>query len=845
MRRQKFAIAGIYDTETCNLGNTAETAHAIPILYIDNDIRNVDLADYEPETNDNISLYRYEGEYIEKLKDYILWGQVSKVVPIICAYNLMFDMQSLMETLSNQYDIEVNAQSSTNVYTLDLLAKDSGKTVLRFWDTFHLDMRGLKKMGEVAGLPKAVGDWDYSLIRTPETPLSDSEIYYARRDTQVIPAYLRFLLRTNDWMKQSDLGSRVLTKTSLVRQMAKHEIGPIRVAKQNGKKITVEKMFLNQCKQELPKTYEQYAVRKACFRGGYTFTAAKFASTVQHNVASVDVTSMHHTFINGRMLPDKFHIKDNITLTFEANRILATTYQHVIDNYAKPFDFAIHAKCRFTNIRLREGSAFKEWGIALEPMSKFKPKQLIEVDESKELSENQLIADGWNDTYYNARFAFGKLYEADEIIIHVNEIELWTMSRVYEWDSFEVLFGESTQSFCRPPDYVTLQSNVLYKLKDDNKFITNHYVQGEPYPFNVPKGIPESYRNGLKDGTLSWEEFNGYYISDTKGKFNGIYGTMAQDVYKPSYKCIGGEISVDRESVVTRDTWSSSQPETCRVLYTYGMRIVAGSRLHMVLAIERMYETFGTRVRVLGGDTDSMKISLDESVTDKDLAESLELFEIISKKAIDYTMQRVRKLYPKQASTLRGIGGFEVENEGNHYVTHIELWNKCRVSIDMGNGVHITCAGLPRPAERYHIERFINEFISAGYRAEQVLGMCVGYNVFVCNRICHTLEAHRPKVTDRIRKKITDYYGNKAFVDSHEVTCLYPTGRWLGETLKRDNAATVSYLKEQYNRDVDTNTYRLMVEGATIEICKETSIGLETVAMGESKWILEHTQSGQ
>ena len=123
--------------------------------------------------------------------------------------------------------------------------------------------------------------------------------------------------------------------------------------------------------------------------------------------------------------------------------------------------------------------------------------------------------------------------------------------------------------------------------------------------------------------------------------------------------------------------------------------------------------------------------------------------------------------------------------------------------------------------------------------------MCVGYNVFVCNAICHTLESHRPAATDRINREIRDYNGNECSVDVHEVTCLYPTGRWLGETLKRDNAATVSYLKEQYNRDVDTNTYRLMVDGSTIEICKETEIGLQTVALGESKWILEHTQSGQ
>ena len=71
----------------------------------------------------------------------------------ICAYNLMFDMQTLMLDLNMQYDMKATAQSSTNVYTLDLI--QDGETVLRFWDTYHLEMRGLAAMGETAGLEKA------------------------------------------------------------------------------------------------------------------------------------------------------------------------------------------------------------------------------------------------------------------------------------------------------------------------------------------------------------------------------------------------------------------------------------------------------------------------------------------------------------------------------------------------------------------------------------------------------------------------------------------------------------------------------------------------------------------
>ena len=844
MRRVKYAIAAVFDTETCNLGTTADTAHAIPILYIDNDIRDVDLTNYTPDRDDHINFFRHEQEYTDRIKEYISWGKVVNKVPIICAYNLMFDLQSLMEELSNEYEIEVNAQSSTNVYTLDLCEKLSRRVVLRFWDTFHLDMRGLAKMGEVAGLPKAVGSWDYSLIRTPDTPLTNEELFYAGRDTQVIPMFLRFLLRTNDWLDAGMLGNRVLTKTSLVRQMAKHDIGTKRITKSDGKKITVEKMFLELCKQEMPRTYNSYALRKACFRGGYTFTAAAFASTIQENVVSVDVTSMHHTFINGRMLPEKFEHKENRALQRACESILATSREWVLEHYEKPFDFAIHARIRFDNIRIRENSAFSAYGIGLCPLSKFKHMVEELEDMSKYEAEEAIIENGWTDRFTNATFAFGKLYRADSITVHLNEIELWAMSRVYEWDSFEVIYGESTAKFCRPPDYVTLQSNILYKLKDDNKFIANHYVEGEPYPYHIPDTIPEGFRNGLKDGSLSWADFNAYYVSDTKGKFNGIYGTMAQDVYKPSYKCIGGEIGVDSQTVVTRDNWNEKKQETSRVLYTYGMRIVAGSRLHMVLAIERMYETFGTSARVLGGDTDSMKISFDENVTDKMISESLAIFETISKRAIDATMRRVRRLYPKQASSLRGVGGFDIENEGHHYVKHIELWNKCRCSIDTESAVHITCAGLSRPNERYHIERYIRDLLEKGYDAGSVLSMCVGYNVFVCPELCHALEGHKPLATDKVKGCVTDYRGVTSFVDTHEVTCLYPIGRWLGETLKRDNRNTCEFLRREYGREVPTFVRKLYYDPKTeqIEVCRESGAEIETIFMGVKKW--QNTTTG-
>ena len=805
MKRQKLVLAAIYDTETTNIGE-GENTRAFPILFIDNDIRDVNIYNYTPDKDDKIAFYRTEQEMQDRIDEYVFWGECLGVVPIICAYNLMFDLQPLMEELNERYEIHANAQSSTNVYTLDLFSE--GKHVLRFWDTYHLEMRGLAAMGETCGLEKAKGDWDYSLLRTPSTTLTDLELFYASRDVQVIPSYLRYLLHANEWMEQSDFGFRVLTKTSIVRQMARREIERLTIPKRDGKKLELRHAFMQLCKKELPSSYKLYALRKACFRGGWTFTAARYALTLQTNVLSADAVSMHHTFINGRYVPQDFKPCYPNDLQAYFDNVLNTSFDYVLEHYAKPFDCAFHARVRIKGIRLRKGTCFEHWGIALEASSKFKKNieagNEIGYDPANVAQENAVRSSGWYDRFERATFAFGKLYSGDEIIIHLNELELWTLSRVYEWDSLEPIFGEATVRFKLPPDFVTLQSNKLFEQKSVAKFINFHYVKGEPYKYDT-KFMPDGIAFSLRDGTLEPQFFEQWYTSTVKGMFNGIYGTMAQDVFKPQYKCEDGNLIVDESTITTPENYEEKKPRSTRVLYTYGMRIVGGSRMHMTILMELLWNSLGNRIRVLGGDTDSVKVSCDNDVSDDEIERAMRPLGEAAKKAINTCMARLRKNFPDLASSLDGVGSFEIENRGNHYVLHYELWNKARVSFD-GKKTHITCAGLPRPIGLYTIETFMDELIQAGYSPEKVLQETLGFDTFVSNAISHTLEHHKPKPTDVYSGTVTDYKGVDAYVCAHQSTALYPAPRWLGETLKLTNRLSVEYLEREYGRIIDTTT---------------------------------------
>lgn len=818
--KQEFMIAAVYDTETTNIGKGIET-RAFCILYIFNDIRMKDLRNYTVDKDDNVHFYRDEKEALNFIDEMIEWGIRANVVPVICAYNLMFDMQTLMFDLNNEYDMEVNAQSSTNVYTLDLKRED--KLVLRFWDTYHLEMRGLAAMGETCGLDKAKGDWDYTLIRTKETPLTDEELFYAKRDVQVIPAYLKYLLNANEWLKQNDFGRKVLTKTSLVRQMAVSQIGTIRVDKKNGKNMTLLWMFEKTCRQQLPKTFEQYALRKSCFRGGFTFTSGKAASRVVKNVASLDVTSMHHAFINGRYIPMDFAMVKKKTLECNMECILSYTLEQVLAHYEKPFSCAFHACFTFTNIRLKKGSCFDEWQIALIPSGKFRTNIVPGTDYAMDArnvdAENYIREKGWHDFADNPIFAFGKLYSADSCSLFLSELELWCVAQVYEWDSIKVEFGESTVRFKLPPDYVTLQSNNLFEMKNDAKVIHKAYRTNVPYDKEIPSTIPIGIAQTLVTGTCDADFFASYYNSTVKGMFNGIYGTMAQDVYKPNYIVEMGELHVDSESKTTENNFNEKTPKRCKVFYNYGLRIVGGSRMHLIIAMILLHRKLGNKIMVTGGDTDSLKIRCDEDITNEILLDALEPLHVAIESALNVTMKRVRKLYPTIASDLEGIGKFDCENANDdRWLLHMEAWNKARVSISQDGKPHVTCAGLSRPLNSYHIENYISDLLESGYTPYEILPNILGYNVFVTHDICHALEHRKPNVCDVLDIDVTDYLGNTYHVCQTEAIALYDSGRMLGDTSKRTNADNLRYLRDVQNLDLDDSEKWLQLNGNTPEM---------------------------
>jgi hypothetical protein len=211
------------------------------------------------------------------------------------------------------------------------------------------------------------------------------------------------------------------------------------------------------------------------------------------------------------------------------------------------------------------------------------------------------------------------------------------------------------------------------------------------------------------------------------------------------------------------------------------------------------------QVLVTGGDTDSIKVATNDAISDDDLVNALAPLHFAITRAIDVTMARVRAVWPQYASTLDNIGLFEVEAAADgktRWPYHLELWNKARISVD-GSRAHVTCAGLSRPGDKYHIETLVHDLIEAGYPVEDVMLLTIGYNVMIYPSICHSLQRTTPKATDRVRERVTDYKGVTYDVDLPEAVALYPIGRAVGETMQKANYENVEYLRNVYDRFVD------------------------------------------
>ncbi|MCS5736760.1 hypothetical protein, partial [Herbiconiux daphne] len=97
---------------------------------------------------------------------------------------------------------------------------------IEFRCSFALSCLSLAGVGKSLGLPKMMGDLDYSKIRHHDTPLSDKEWGYAFRDVEIVVKYIRKAIDKTGYFEDVPF-----TNTGYVRKDLKQACFPTKDAK--------------------------------------------------------------------------------------------------------------------------------------------------------------------------------------------------------------------------------------------------------------------------------------------------------------------------------------------------------------------------------------------------------------------------------------------------------------------------------------------------------------------------------------------------------------------------------------------------------------------------------------
>lgn len=245
-----------------------------------------DVIYYGREFND---LYNF---IIDVRKD--LLKETEKSQMIIYVHNLSYEF-SFLRGLPFEWD---------NVFARQL--RKPMKAVCNkdicFKCSYMLTNLSLASWGKQLGIPKKVGDLDYTILRTPKTELTEKELSYCEYDLKIMIAGLK-KYRT----KYEKLSKIPLTSTGEVRKV----VSDIYSNDYNHKKHITKLQ---------PKNIEMWKIFKSCFGGGDTHAHVVNVRQNISNVTHIDETSAYPSMIVRKKFPNSPFIKVKNDIKMDFNR---------------------------------------------------------------------------------------------------------------------------------------------------------------------------------------------------------------------------------------------------------------------------------------------------------------------------------------------------------------------------------------------------------------------------------------------------------------------------------------------------------------------------------------------
>lgn len=151
--------------------------------------------------------------------------------------------------------------------------------------TFRLTNLSLAKWGEQNGVEKKVGDLDYTVLRTPKTPLTKIELNYCVYDLLVMVQGLKLYKK-----QYTHIFDIPYTLTGQVR---------IRVKQLYNNDFAFKKFVASM----MPANYDDFLVQAHTFGGGYVASNVLHTNKVLHGVKSFDIASAYPWQVFSKKFP--------------------------------------------------------------------------------------------------------------------------------------------------------------------------------------------------------------------------------------------------------------------------------------------------------------------------------------------------------------------------------------------------------------------------------------------------------------------------------------------------------------------------------------------------------------
>lgn len=192
---------------------------------------------------------------------------------IVFVHNLKFEF-AFMKKVKGIYFNETDFIARDRNDVIKCIVND----VFEFRDSYSYTEMPLEKMGEIVGLPKLKG-YDYSLIRTSITPLTNNELSYCEHDVLILTRYFN-----SEADKYGYVANIPLTATRCVKRLiyGNYRCGDWFGFGKKGRLIP-----------ESDTDMYVLDLLKSAYSGGFLYSNAYYKNTSVENVIHADVSSFY------------------------------------------------------------------------------------------------------------------------------------------------------------------------------------------------------------------------------------------------------------------------------------------------------------------------------------------------------------------------------------------------------------------------------------------------------------------------------------------------------------------------------------------------------------------------